>query len=279
MIDQQGVLFQGLFDKAVEACFSAEKLSSDGGSILLKAADRRMGLISAMSGTLSDSRMPGKVDHSLADLLAQRIYSIALGYPDGNDAARLKDDGMLKLLCDRDPGSADTLGSQPTLSRFENALDARSLLRLGQAYARSVLRFQHQQRRGAHRPKRIIIDLDPTCDPAHGRQQLALFNGYYDTWCYLPVVVTISFGNEQRKYPLAALLRPGTAPAMAGVQGLLRRVVRAIREFFPHIQLYFRADAAYAGPRLLDWLEAEGIRYAISMSSNSKLKEPRSNSN
>lgn len=273
MIDQQGVLFQDVFEKAVEACFSSEKLSTDGGSILLKAADRRMGLINAMSGTLSDSRMPGKVDHSLTDLMAQRIYSIALGYPDGNDAARLKDDGMLKLLCGRDPSQASTLGSQPTISRFENALNARSLLQLGQAYARSVLSYQHQQRGGAHRPKRIIIDLDPTCDPTHGSQQMTLFNGYYDMWCYLPVVLTISFDKELRKYPLAALLRPGNASAMVGVPGLLRRALRAIREFFPHTKLAFRADAAYAVPGLLDWLESEDIRYAISLSTNSKLKE------
>lgn len=273
MIDQQGVLFQDLFEKAVEACFSDEKLSTDGGSILLKAADRRMGLIGAMSAMLSDSRMPGKVEHPLTDLMAQRIYSIALGYPDGNDAARLKDDGMLKLLCDCDPDSASPLGSQPTISRFENALNARALLRLGQAYARNVLRYQKEQRRGIRRPKRIILDLDPTCDPTHGRQQLTLFNGYYDRWCYLPVVVTVSFGNELRKYPLAALLRPGNASAMVGVPGLLRRTVQAVREFFPHTPLYFRADAAYAVPGLLDWLEAEGIRYAISMSSNSKLQD------
>ena len=273
MIAQQGVLFQDLFQKAVEARFSGEKLSTDGGSILLKAADRRMGMIEALNATLSDSRMSGKVEHSLRTLMAQRIYSIALGYPDGNDAARLKDDGMLKLLCDRDPGSTDTLGSQPTLSRFENAMRARALLRFGHAYARTVLRYQQQGRCGARRPKRILIDLDPTCDPTHGQQQLTLFNGHYDTWCYLPVVVTVSFDGELRKYPLAALLRPGTASAMVGVPGLLRRTVRAIREFFPHTRLYFRADAAYAVPGLLDWLEAEGIRYAISMSSNSKLKD------
>ena len=273
MIDQQGVLFQDLFQKAVEACFSDEKLSTDGGSILLKAADRRMGMLQALNATLSDSRMPGKVDHPLAGLLAQRIYAIALGYPDGNDAARLKDDGMLKLLCDRDPGSDSTLGSQPTISRFENALNGRALLRLGQAYGRNLLRYQQQSRRGARRPKRILIDLDPTCDPTHGQQQLTLFNGHYDTWCYLPVVVTVSFDDELRKYPLAALLRPGTASAMVGVPGLLRQTVHLIREYFPHTRLYFRADAAYAVPGLLDWLEAEGIRYAISMSSNSKLKD------
>jgi hypothetical protein len=90
-----------------------------------------MGLIGAMSAMLSDSRMPGKADNSLTDLMPQRIYSIALGYPDGNDAALFKDDGMLKLLCDRDPSGSNTLGSQPALSRFENAMGARSLLRLG----------------------------------------------------------------------------------------------------------------------------------------------------
>ena len=272
-IDQQTVLFQDLFSKPIEAVFTDETLSTEGGSILLKAADRRMGLIDTMNAALSDRRMAGKVNHGLSSLLSQRIYSIALGYPDGNDAARLKDDSMLKVLCERELQDTKGLGSQPTLSRFENATTARDLVRMGRAYARNVLSYQQRHRRGTRRPRRIIIDLDPTCDPTHGHQQQTLFNGYYDTWCYLPVVVTVSFDTELRKYPLAALLRPGNASAMLGVPGLLRQVVRSVREYFPHAKLYFRADAAYTAPRLLNWLDFEGIRYAISLGSNSKIKE------
>lgn len=272
-IEQQTVLFQDFFSKPIEAVFTDETMSTDGGSILLKAADRRMGLIDAMSAALPDRRMAGKVNHVLSSLLSQRIYSIALGYPDGNDAARLKDDSMLKMLCERELQEAKALGSQPTLSRFENATTARDLLRMGRAYARNILRYQQRHRRGTRRPRRIIIDLDPTCDPTHGHQQQTLFNGYYDTWCYLPVVATVSFDTELRKYPLAALLRPGNASAMLGVSGLLRRIVRLVREYFPHTKLYFRADAAYTAPGLLNWLDSEEIRYAISMSNNRKIKE------
>lgn len=126
-------LFPDLFDRPLTARFDLPNASSDGGAVLLKAADRRLGLISRLAAALVDERQRGKVRHALADLLGQRIYGLALGYEDANDAARLADDPIHKLLLGRDPVHGDALASQPTLSRFENDVTRGELLGMGEA--------------------------------------------------------------------------------------------------------------------------------------------------
>jgi hypothetical protein len=139
--------------------------------------------------------------------------------------------------------------------------------------AETVLGEQARRRVGRQRPRRIIIDLDPTCDPTYGAQQLTFFNGFYRRWCYLPLVVTISFDWERRKYPVAVLLRPGNAGARAGSQAVLRRLIRLLRRHFPRTQLYCRADAGFAAYPFINYLDAEGLRYAVAMGSNVTLKD------
>jgi hypothetical protein len=175
-------------------------------------------LSAALAGCLSDRRQAAKVEHELVDQLKQRVVSIAVGCPDGNDAAKLREDPMLKMACDRDPLRGQALASQPTLSRFENSVNTRQLLQMGYTLAETVIAEQARRRRG-RKLRRILIDIDPTCDPTYGAQQLTLFNGYYDTYCHLPLVVTVSFGWERRKYPVAAVLRCGTAGPMVGTIG------------------------------------------------------------
>ncbi len=257
--------------KPVHANFSREYLSSNGGAVLLSARDRQIGLTTALADCMADGRQPGKVDHQLLEQLRQRLTSIALGCPDGNDAASLREDPMLKLACDRDPVKGSALASQPTLSRFENSLCFGHLLLMGTRLAEKIIAEQACRRCG-RKQRRIIIDLDPTCDPTHGSQQLTLFNGYYDTYCYLPLVVTISFGWDRRKYPVAAVLRSGIADSMTGTLAVLRRLLRLLRKHFAQTPLYVRADSAFAVPGFFDFLEAEGLRYAVSMGSNKVLQ-------
>ncbi|MFH1037336.1 MAG: IS1380 family transposase [PVC group bacterium] len=271
-IPQQAVLFPELFSRPVSVSFSRDHLSSDGGSILLKAVDQKLGLTQLVAETFIDRRQPEKIRHEILDLTRQRLFSLASGYPDCNDAGRLKQDPVLKLMCDRDPITGDDLGSQPTLSRFENSVTRFQLLELSTRLAEKVLRHQQSRRRGKHKPKRIIIDIDPTHDATHGQQQMTFFNGYYDTWCYLPLVVTISFNKERRKYPIAVILRPGNAGAMTGTLAILKRLVPRIRSFFPKGRLFFRADGAYCNPDLLDWLEEKSIYYTIPIGSNPVLE-------
>ena len=267
----QCLLFPEIFAKPAVLQFDQLNGSSDGGAILLKAADRRYGLIQALAGCLRDKRQAGKVDHSLRELLAQRVFSIACGYPDANDSARLSADPIHKMLLDRDPVTGRDLASQPTLSRFENAIRPRELYRLGEALADSVIERHAQRLRG--RARLVTIDLDPTDDPTHGAQQLSFFNGHYDSWCYLPVMGFVSFNDEAEQYLCAAVLRPGNVTAAVGAEGILRRLITMISYSFPGARIRVRLDGGFAHPDLLDFLEDDpNLEYVIAMAKNAVLK-------
>jgi hypothetical protein len=255
--------------QAIFAAFDQPQTSSDGGAILLKAVDDRLGLTWRLASALRDRRQPGKVAHSLRDLLRQRVFGLACGYADCNDAARLVDDPIHKLLLERDPLDGAALGSQPTLSRFENAVARSDLFRLGVTLADTVLTY-HRERLGDG-VRLITIDLDATDDPTHGQQELALFNGYYDTWCYLPLIATVTFNTEPMQHVVAALLRPGTGAPTRGVRGLLRRVFAKLRTLFPRARLRVRADAGFADAKLLAFLDAAGVEYVLGVAGNRRL--------
>jgi hypothetical protein len=146
---------------------------------------------------------------------------------DCNDAARLVDDAIHKLLLDRDPIAGAALASQPTLSRFENAVGWPELRDMAHVLADTVIETHRRRLRG--HATRLTIDLDPTDDPTHGQQEFTFFNGHYDTWCYLPVVATVTFNDETEQFAVAAVLRPGNAPATRGARGLLRRLLGKLR--------------------------------------------------
>ena len=267
----QCLLFPGIFRKPVVAQFDQREGSSDGGALLLKAADRHYGLVAGLASCLRDDRQAGKVDHSLRELVAQRVFSIACGYPDANDSARLSEDPIHKLLVDRDPIEGRDLASQPTLSRFENGVGVKELYRAGEFLAESVLRRHAKRLR--HRAYRVTIDLDPTDDPTHGAQQLSFFNGHYDTWCYLPVMGFVSFNDEAEQYLCAAVLRPGNVGAAVGAVGLLRRLVRMIRHHLPGVKIRVRLDGGFAHPAVLEFLDAQPrLEYVVAMAKNAVLK-------
>ena len=267
----QCLLFPGIFRKPVVAQLDQRDGSSDGGALLLKAADGHMGLLDELTACLQDQRQAGKVDHSLRELVAQRVFSIACGYPDANDSARLASDPIHKLLLDRDPVEGKDLASQPTLSRFENGVGIKELYRMSEALARSVLRRHAKRLR--RRAYRVTLDLDPTDDPTHGAQQLSFFNGHYDSWCYLPVVGFVSFNEEAEQYLCAAVLRPGNATAAVGAVGLLRRLVNMIRSYFPGVILRVRLDGGFAHPAVLEFLDAQpNLEYVVAMAKNAVLK-------
>ena len=267
----QCLLFPGIFRKPVVAQFDQREGSSDGGAVLLKAADRHYGLVDELAACLREPRQAGKVDHSLRELLAQRVFSIACGYPDANDSARLASDPIHKLLLDRDPVEGRDLASQPTLSRFENAVGVKELYGMGEALALSVVRRHAKRLR--RRVYRVTIDLDPTDDPTHGAQQLSFFNGHYHSWCYLPVMGFVSFNEEAEQYLCAAVLRPGNAPAAVGAVGLLRRLIRIIRGCFPGVSIRVRLDGGFAHPAVLEFLEAQPkLEYVVAMAKNAVLK-------
>lgn len=265
----QTVLFPDLFAKPVVAAFDQPHASSDGGAILLKAADRKLGLTTQLAATLRDGRAAERVTHSLQDLLAQRVFAIACGHPDGNDADALADDPIHKLLLDRDPITGPRLASQPTVSRFENGLTRRVLFDLTETLAEVVI-ARHRRRK--RRARRITVDIDVTADETHGAQQLAFFNGFYGSWCYLPLVVLLTFDDEPRQYLVAAILRPGNVPATAGVRGVLTRLCPKLRAAFPRARLRVRLDGGFATPDTFDLLETAGVEYVVAMAKNAVLE-------
>jgi len=265
----QSVLFPELFAKAVVARFDQEHSSSDGGALLLKAVDDRLGLSERLAGCIEDPRQPGKVRHEILDLLRQRMFAIACGYADGNDAARLAHDPMHKLVGERDPITGEALASQPTLSRFENTPRRADLYRLGDALADAVI--GHHRRRLRGRAYRVTVDLDPTDDPTYGQQEFSFYNGHYGNWCYLPMVATLAFGDAAEQYAVGVVLRPGNAPASKGAVGLLRRLFAKLRGAFPKARLRVRLDGGFATPEVLDFLDEEGVEYLVAIAKNARL--------
>ena len=265
------LLFPDIFDRPVVAKFDQWQGSSDGGAILLQAAERRLGLTSALAGCLRDARQAGKVQHELRELITQRVMAIALGYEDANDAARLACDPIHKLLVGRDPVDGEDLASQPTLSRFENAPNRKELLRMTEALAGRVIERHRKRLHG--RARRITIDLDPTEDPTHGAQQLSFFNRHYDSHCYLPMVCFLTFDGEAEQYLVAAVLRPGNAPGSAGALGILRRLIERVGDAFPKARIRVRLDGGFASPKVLDFLDCEPkVEYLVNLASNAVLK-------
>ncbi len=264
------VRFPDLFDRPLAVAFDQPHASSDGGAVLVKAVDRRFGGLTArLAQWCPDRREAGRVTHTMADLVAQRIFGLACGYADGNDATRLADDPMQKLLLDRDPITGRPLASQPTLSRFENGVGGKALYQMGRELAASVIDHHRARLRG--RARRITIDLDVTDDPTHGAQQLSFFHGHYDTWCYLPLLGFVTFNDEPDQYLCAALLRPGNAPTVTGAVGVLQALVTLLREAFPHTTIRVRLDGGFAHPRLLDWLDRARAEYVVAMAENAVL--------
>jgi hypothetical protein len=266
--DQQRVMFNDLFDKPVAVAFTAPDQSSDGGVLLLRAMDEKMGLTEAMCGALRDERQPGKVLHPVREMMRERVLGIGCGYADANDAARLRRDPALRLCCDR---RDESLASQPTLSRFENAATSTDLLRMGYALTDRVIAREQQKRRRAG-VRRITIDMDPTEDRTYGAQQLTFFNAFYDNWCYLPMVTTVQFNEDPEHYLVAPLLRPGNAKAYWGAVAVLKRLLPRLRSAFPKAKIFVRMDGGFAESGVLDWLEAQRLGYAVNMPKNNVLK-------
>jgi hypothetical protein len=245
----------------LQVTFDGGQLTSDGGLCWLSAADTALGLCAALAAVLPDWRR-GPVTHSLEQLIRQRVFQIACGYEDQNDATTLRSDPLLKLVCGRLPAEGD-LASQPTLSRLENAVDAKGCYRLARALVQLYL--QERERDGV--PTRIVLDFDPTDDPAHGQQEGIAFHGYFGQWMYHPLLV---FDGDTGQL-ICAILRPGTVHASHGATAILKRLVKALRQQWPEVQIAFRADSGFAIPELYDYLEQEQIRYAIGLPTNSRL--------
>jgi Transposase DDE domain group 1 len=240
-------------------------LTSDAGVLLLREVDERLGLTRGLADCLPDRREPAKVRHSCLALLRQRLYQIALGYEDCNDADSLRSDPALKLAVGKTPSDPE-LASQPTLSRWENQVTRETCWRLSEALLECFLQ-RHRERP----PQRLVLDVDATDDEVHGHQQLSFFHGYYDEHCYLPLLVFAQQEEGGEQELLAALLRPGNVHAGHRAMSLLRRLVVRLREAFPECVIELRADSGLALPEVYEGCEALELPYTISLAKNSRL--------
>ena len=237
--------------KHIEQDFDGGQVCSDGGLLLLRKADERLDLTALASLTIRDERRQDAVKHTTVDLLRQRIYGIAAGYEDCNDAARLRMDIMHQLAL----GKAETLASQPSLSRFENLADATT----NAALQKLLVHLYIKRHRKAPRVMRLAMDT--TCDEAYGRQQMIEFNGFYEAYCYAPLFIFTEDG-----YPLCALLRPGSPNPILDARRMIKQLVREIRLSWPNVRIELTADAAFASSEMFDTLEDLGLTYFIAAS-------------
>jgi Transposase DDE domain group 1 len=248
----------------LEAGFDAGRLTSDGGLPWLAEADQALGLVDALTACIPDWRR-GPVRHSLATLVRQRLYQIACGYADQNDATTLRSDPLLKLVCGRRPTTGADLASQPTLSRLENAVGRQAVEALA-----SVLVELYVRVRGQHGPpRRIVLDFDGTDDPAHGQQEGVGYHGYYRQHMYHPLLV---FDGETG-HLITAVLRPGRCHGSRFAVLVLRRLVRRLRQAWPQVAITLRADSGFAIPRLYAWCEAHAVTYTIGLIPNPALEQ------
>jgi DDE family transposase len=232
-------------DLPVDLSFDAPEVSSDGGVILLRQIDERLRLTAGFAACLPDDRDPARVLHDRREQSRQRIFQIALGYADCNDADSLRWDPLLTTACDRTPQDGVGLSSQPTLSRFENAPDGRTLRQLVRFLERSYVESLPAD------TEIVILDIDATDDETHGAQQLSFFHGYYDHYMYHPLLVYDGDSGQL----ITAILRPGNTHASRAAAGTLSRLIRRIKRRFPQAGIVVRGDSGFCVPRLLERLE------------------------
>jgi Transposase DDE domain group 1 len=278
---EQRWLFQDLGQRKVEVDFGGGYLSSDGGGLVLRELERHSGLIRALADGFVDHRDPRYIEHSVEQLLAQRIHGLALGYEDLNDHDHLRRDPLQAVLCGkRDPLGQDrpsprdhgqALAGHATLNRLElgaEGLDERYRKLEPQPDKLEALLIERGVKAIPGRSAEIVLDFDATDDPLHGNQQGAYFHGYYGHYCYLPLYCFC--GN----IPLLAQLRDCKRDASAGTVEALQKIVPAIRQRFgPHIRIVVRADSGFAREAIMSWCEANGVFYCLGLARNERLQK------
>ncbi len=239
----------------MEADFAGGEITSNGGALLLRAADRRLGLTAAVARGLVDPRDGARVRHSVLDQLRQRVYGIALGYEDLNDHDALRHDLALQTAVERDR----SLASPPTLCRFENRADRQAAWVIQEVLVeRFIASFDKP-------PEELILDFDATDDAVHGHQEGRFFHGYYDHHCFLPLYVFCGH------HLLVAYLRPSNIDPARHSLAILRFLVKRLREAWPEVRIIFRADSGFCRWRTLAWCERNRVGYIIGLAKNSCL--------
>lgn len=269
--NQFGLGFHPLKQRDIRAQFDGGAITTEGGGLLLREVEKRIGIVRQFAACFRDYRKPDLIEHTVEELVAQRVYGLALGYEDLNDHEELRKDPLLAVLVEKPNPQEEGLAGKSTLNRLEltpEKADAKARYKKIVADHAAVDRlfvdvFLAAQ---AQAPRQIILDLDATDDPLHGNQEGRFFHGYYGHYCYLPLYI---FCGE---FLLAARLRSSNIDASAGSVEELQRIVKQIRAVWPEVRILVRGDSGFCREELMAWCAAEGVDYLLGLAKNERLK-------
>jgi hypothetical protein len=256
----QRIRFSGIKRRQIIADFEGGRLTTDAGVLLLREVDRQIGLIDAINECLPDPRDPRYTIHQQREMLAQRIFSIALGYEDLNDQQTLRDDPALQMAAGKAAQPDDPLASPPTLCRLENRVNRKALVNMSALFVERFLASHDSP------PEEIVLDFDATDDPVHGQQEQRFFQGYYRHYCFLPLYVFCG------GHLLCALLRPSNIDAAKHSRAVTKLLVDRIRREWPDVKIIIRGDSGFCRWKLMRWCEKHGVDYIFGIGRNKVLE-------
>jgi len=265
---QSSFEFATHYQREVVARFDGGTMTSDGGALLLRETDRRLNLLTRFAQCFLDGRNPKLVKHSLAEMVSQRVYGLALGYEDLNDHEQLRDDPLMAVLAGKREVGEESLAGKSTLNRLELGPKAKNRYRKIRCQQEAIdellttIFLESQE----VTPERIVLDLDATDLPLHGHQEERFFHGYYDHYCYLPLYI---FSGE---HLLCARLRSASEDGAAGSVAEVERIVKQIRTKWCGVQIIVRADSGFCRDELMDWCERNQVDYVLGVSRNTRLE-------
>jgi hypothetical protein len=255
----QRVVFSSLGRQRIEGDWTGGTLTSDAGAVLLREADRRIGLIDALNRCIPDPRNPDWIIHDQRTLLSQRVFGIALGYEDLNDQQSLREDPLFQVVTERGVKKDQPLASPPTLCRLENRVGSEALFDMNAVFVETFIRSF------AEPPAEIVLDFDPTDDPVHGEQEGRFFHGYYDEYCFLPLYV---FCGSQL---LVAYLRPSNIDGAKHSWAILKLLVNRLRQAWPEVRITMRGDSGFCRWKMMRWCERHDVQYILGVAKNAVL--------
>ena len=250
-------------NKRVEIDFDGGTMTSDAGALFIREVERQIGIMKVVSGCIKDRRDQRYVRQAMESVIKQRVTQISCGYEDANDSNTLRNDPAIKMVADREPVSGEPLASQPTVSRVENSIRRKDLVRIGYALVDYFIASYEEE------PQIIVLDFDDTEDAVHGAQQMSLFNAYHDEYCYQPLHVYEGLSGKL----ITTILRPGKRTTSKEVVTVLKRLIPRLRSVWKDTHIVFRGDSHFSGPETLEWLEDKGILYVIGQSKNKVLEK------
>jgi hypothetical protein len=268
---QKDFAFHPLKQREIRAQFDGGAITTEGGGLLLREVEKRIGIVRQFAACFRDYRNADLIEHTVEELVAQRVYGLALGYEDLNDHEELRKDPLLAVLVEKSDPVGDLLAGKSTLNRLEltpSTASAKARYKKIVADHAAVDRLFVEVFLAAHRqaPAQIILDLDATDDPLHGNQEGRFFHGYYGHYCYLPLYI---FCGE---FLLGARLRPSNIDASAGSLEELQRIVKQIRAVWPEVRIVVRGDSGFCREELMAWCETESVDYVLGLAKNERLQ-------